>query len=153
MLRHSVGPDGDPGGLLLNLWAVVVEVDDLVRISFDTCAADGITPEELVGDDHEPTQALGERLRAAGRAGVIVPSAALPGTENVVLFGPRVLHPYLVEPLSAEEIPTGHLSDGARPAAEVAPLVRWYGQPHAALVQWRAAGRFDRLDDPLASRW
>lgn len=46
---------------------------------------------------------------------MIVPSAALPGTHNLILFGVRVLNPFLRAPLTPEEVPTGHLSDGARP--------------------------------------
>jgi hypothetical protein len=44
------------------------------------------------------------------------------------MFGVRLLHPFLWEPLVPEEIPTGHLTDGARPAAEIAdPRLRHYG--------------------------
>jgi hypothetical protein len=153
MLRHNVGPDGDSDDVLLNLWAVAVEDDGIVRITFDSCADHHITPEELVGDDHEPTQRLADSSRAAGHGGLIVPSAALPGTENLVLFGAKVLHPYLAEPLSVDEIPTGHLTDGARPPAEVISLVRWFGQPHRALEHWKTNGTYEPLDDPLATRW
>jgi hypothetical protein len=82
-----------------------------------------------------------------------VPSAALPGTDNLILFGSRVAHPYLQLPLTPEECPTGHLSDGARPAHEVMPLVCFNGSPHAALDTWRATGTYQKLDDPLADRW
>lgn len=154
ILRHHVGPTGDPDQVLLNLWAVLIpDPDRLVRIGFDDCQAFGLSPAELVGDDYGPTRALGERLRAAGAAGVIVPSAALPGTDNVVLFGPRVSHPYLLEPLSPSEVPTGHTSDGARPALEVHPLVRWVGAPHPSLEQWSATGAHDVLGEPPARRW
>lgn len=82
-----------------------------------------------------------------------MPSAALPGTDNLVLFGARVSHPCLAEPLSTDEVPTGHLSDGARPPAEVAALVRWLGAPHTVLEQWKATGTFDVLRGPFATRW
>jgi RES domain-containing protein len=153
MLRQHVGPGGNPDDVLLNLWVVLVEVDDVVRITFDDCSKHGITPDELVGDDYTPTQALADDVRAKGLAGLIVPSAALPGTENLVLFGARVLHPYLATPFSVDEVPTGHLSDGARPPAEVTALVRWSGTPHTALEQWKSTGTFDMLDDPLAIRF
>lgn len=153
MLRHDVGPDGSPDDLLLNLWAAVVDEDGLLDVTFDNCGSFGITPDELVGDDYGPTQALGDRLREAGYRGLTVPSAALPGTDNLVLFGPRVLAAYLLEPLSPDEIPSGHLTDGARPPSEVAALVRWMGAPHPSLEQWRASGRWDRLVDPRADRW
>lgn len=83
----------------------------------------------------------------------MVPSAALPGTSNLVLFGVRVLHPYLAEPVTPEEVRTGHLTDGARPAAEVLRLVRWLGAPHPALDEWLATGAYRTLDDPMATRW
>jgi hypothetical protein len=51
---------------------------------------------------------------------MVVPSAALLGTHNLIAFGVRLLHPFVSEPLMPEEIPTGHLTDGARAAAEVA---------------------------------
>ncbi|MGH7080644.1 MAG: RES family NAD+ phosphorylase, partial [Acetobacteraceae bacterium] len=43
------------------------------------------------GGAQQPTQDLADRMRAAGSQGIIVPSAALPGTESLVLFGIRLL--------------------------------------------------------------
>jgi RES domain-containing protein len=153
MLRHNVGPTGNADDALLNLWAAALDLEDVVVISFNDCASHGITGDELVGDDYTPTQDLADRVRAAGSQGLIVPSAALPGTESLVLFGIRLLYPYLWSPISPEEIPTGHLTDGARPAVEVSALVRWFGEPHPALEQWKRTGSYERLDDPRAARW
>ena len=153
MLRHNVGPTGNADDILLNLWTATVDLEDVLVISFDDCASHGITADELVGDDYTPTRDLADRTRTAGSQGLIVPSAALPGTESLVLFGIRLLYPYLWRPISPEEIPTGHLTDGARPAAEVHALVRWFGEPHPALEQWKRTGSYERLDDPLAARW
>lgn len=83
---------------------------------------------------------------------MVVPSAALPGTHNLILFGVRVLHPYLWEPIDAEEVRTGHLTDWARPAAEVAGRVRWHGAPHSAVEQWKLTGTYDPFDDPPPTR-
>jgi len=151
MLRHHVGPAGQPDDVVLNLWAAAVDLDGVIPVSFDDCAGHGITPDELVGEDYAPTQDLADRIRATGTQGLIVPSAALAGTETLVLFGIRLLHPYLWRPISPEEIPTGHLSDGGRPAAEVAALVRWFGDPHPSLDRWKQTGAYERLDDPLAT--
>jgi len=98
-------------------------------------------------------QALADTVRARGTTAMITPSAALPGTHNMILFGVRVAHPFLWEPLMPEEIPTGHLTDGARAAAEVAEHVRWFGTPHRAVEQWKATGSYDLFDDPIATRW
>src|SRR6478672_7174194 len=127
MLRHNVGPDGDPDEVILNLWTAVVDVDDGKRVDFDDCETYGRTADELVGDDYGATQELADAVREGGAAAMIVPSAALPGTHNLVVFGICLLHPFLSKPLIPEEIPTGHLTDGARAAAEVADYVRWRG--------------------------
>ena len=152
-LRHNVGPDGDPDGIRVNLWAADVDTDGVAHITFDNCSTYGITPDELVGDDYGPTRALAAAVRELGMPGLRVPSAALPGTENVVLFGARVLHPYLAAAITPEEVPTGHLSDGARTPAEVVHIVRWFGAAHTTLDEWKATGTFEVLDDPPATRW
>jgi hypothetical protein len=60
--------------------------------------------------------------------------------------------PYLWQPLAPEEIPTGHLADGARVAAEVTRRVRWFGGEHTSLEQWKATGSYELFDDPMATR-
>lgn len=152
MLRWNVGPDGNPDDVILNLWTAVIDIDEVTRIDFHDCGAYGRTPDELVGDDYTATQMLGDALRASGTKAVIVPSAALPGTHNLILFGVRLLQSFLWEPLIPEEVQTGHISDGARAPAEVASHVRWFGTPHTALEQWQTVGQYDLFDDPPASR-
>src|SRR5277367_257900 len=137
MLRHNLGPTGNPDDVVLNLWAAVVDVDDPIQVDFDDCARYGLTADELIGDDYTPTQALADAIRNSGAAAMIVPSAALPGTHNLILFGVRVLNPFLGEPLTPEAVPTGHLTDAARPPVEVAPHVRWFGAAHKAAEQWK----------------
>ena len=153
VLRHNVGPDGDPEDVILNLWTATVDIEDVQQVDFDDCATYGRTVDELVGDDYRATQALADAVRANGASAMIVPSAALPGTHNLIMFGVRLLHPFLWEPLMPEEIPTGHLTDGARPAAEIAGYIRWFGAPHPAVEQWKATGTYDLFDDPAAARW
>jgi RES domain-containing protein len=153
MLRHNVGPYGDPNDVILNLWAAVIDLDDVRRVDFDDCAGYGRTVDELIGDDYNPTQALADAVRASGPIAMIVPSAALPGTHNLIVFGVALLHPFLWEPLMPEEIPTGHLTDGARTAAEVTRYVRWFGAAHTAAERWKATGSYDLFDDPTATRW
>jgi RES domain len=153
MLRLNVGPDGDPDDVVLNLWTAVIDIDDVIRIDFADCEGYGCTADQLVGDDYTPTQDLADAVRASGATAMVVPSAALPGTENLIVFGVRLLHPFLWEPQIPEEIPTGHLTDAARAAAEVASHVRWVGTAHAAAEQYKASGTYDPFDDPMACRW
>jgi RES domain len=122
-------------------WALEVQLDDLPEITFETAGRYGITAEELIADDHGPCQQLANRLR--GRApGAIVPSAALPGTRNAVLFGARVAAPYLTRPVSTLDIPASITADGARPLLSLRSLVRFIGDPHAAFEAWRAGAGF-----------
>ncbi|MCU4185796.1 RES family NAD+ phosphorylase [Acidiferrimicrobium sp. IK] len=153
VLRHNVGPEGNPDDVRLNLWAVRVELDGVLTIGFDRCPEYAITPDELVGDDYGPTQRLADTLRNRGAGGVRVPSAALPGTDNLVLFGPRLLIPYMAEPTDDIDAPSGHLTDRGRPPGEVASVVRWFGHRHQGLEQWRSEGRVEALEDPRPTRW
>lgn len=154
MLRHHFTPDTvdeDLATLRLNLWAVAVDDAGVTEVTFDNALVHGIAPEDLVGEDYTLTQEWADRLREPGVAGVTVPSAALPGTDNLVLFGPRVLHPYLANPLDpAIEVRTGHLSDAARSPVEVVDQVRWIGDRHSALETWTATGTIPLFLDPLA---
>ena len=79
-------------GLVSNCWAVAP--------STHRCAGYGLTPDELVGDDYTRTQTLADTIRDRGAAAMIVPSAALPETHNLILFGVRLLNPLLGGPLS-----------------------------------------------------
>jgi RES domain len=153
MLRHNIGPSGNPDDVVLNLWTAVVDMDDVTRVDFGDCTSYGLTPDELVGDDYIPTQGLADVVRGSGATAMRVPSAALPGTDNLILFGTRILHPFLSAPLMPEEVPTGHLTDGASSPEEVAGDVRWFGTPHRAAEQWKATGNYDLFDDPAATRW
>lgn len=156
VVTHAFGRESAPedvAGLRLDLWAVLVDDDGVLRVGFDDAERLGISADALVGDDYGPTQEWARRLRGEGVRGVVVPSAALPGTENLVLFGPRVLHPYLREPGAPVEVRTGHLTDAGRAPAEVLAVARWPGEPHAALLQWRSSGTVAALADPAAARY
>ena len=123
-------------------WVLHVALDDLPEITFDNAERYEITAEQLVGDDHAPCQELAARLRAQRVAGVIVPSAALPGTRNVVLFGARVAAPYLTGPVSTLDIPASITADRAQPPLSLVTLVRFPGDVHPALEAWNNATDF-----------
>jgi hypothetical protein len=123
-------------------WALRLTADELTAITFATAGEHGLEPEELVADDQSSCRRLAARLRGAGAAGVIVPSAALPGTESVVLFGPRVGSPYLLEPLGEVDVPAGITAHDGRPVATLIGLVRYRGEAHAALEAWRRGEAF-----------
>ena len=133
-------------------WALRVDLDGLPRIGFAEASEHGLRPGDLVSDDLRACHRLADRLRAAGAGGAIVPSAALPGTENVVLFGERAAAPYVVEPVSAIDVPASLTADGGRPPLGVLERVRRRGAPHAALEAWRADEPF-RFAEPSWAEW
>ena len=119
-------------------WALRIDLTGLPRIGFAEAGEHGLRPGDLVSEDLRACHRLADRLRAAGVPGAIVPSAALPGTDNVVLFGERAAAPYLVEPLSLVDVPASLTADGGRPPLGVLERVRRRGAPHAGLEAWRA---------------
>jgi RES domain len=122
-------------------WALEVPLDGLPEITFRSAPEFGITAEQLIADDHVACQHLAARLRD-GFPGAIVPSAALPGTRNLVLFGPRVAAPYLVAPVSVIDIPASMTADRSGPPLSLRSVVRFRGDPHPALAAWQAGASF-----------
>jgi RES domain len=133
-------------------WAARLDLAELLRIGFEEARAYGLRPGDLVSDDLRACHRLADRLRAVPAPGAIVPSAALPGTDNVVLFGERAAAPYLVEPLSAIDVPASVTADGGRPPLGLLEGVRRRGAPHAALEAWRADEPF-RFAEPSWAEW
>ena len=125
----------------MRTWALEVPLDDLPEITFDSAEQFGISPGDLVGDDHRACQQLAGALRGQV-PGMIVPSAALPGTRNVVLFGPRVAAPYLTRPVSALDLPASLTAEGGRPLTSLLSFVRFVGDVHPALDAWQHGTRF-----------
>jgi len=122
-------------------WALEVPLDELVEISFDTAGDFGIGAEDLVADDRSVCQQLAAQLRGQVQ-GIIVPSAALPGTRNVILFGPRIPAPYLTTAVSAIDIPASITGQDARPLISLLDVVRFVGDVHRALDAWQQGRAF-----------
>lgn len=148
---HGISQPDEIGDLRLLMWAASVDLDGFAHVTFDNATEHGIDPESLVAENYRATQDLARRLRESGFPGLVVPSAALPGTSNAVLFGPRVLSPYLHEPFDPEQVSTAHIADTA-PAIEVSALVRRRGADHDTFVTWQQTGRAPAFVDPPVPR-
>jgi hypothetical protein len=111
----------DARRLDLRTWAVHVPSDGLVEVPF---------ADAWVADDYAACQNLADTLRDAGHAGAIVPSAALPGTRNVVLFGGRVAAPYELVDVRAFELRASITGEHGSALASLLRLVRFTGMPH-----------------------
>lgn len=120
------------------VWALRLYLpDDFPALAFDSAAGFGLDPEALISDDYTACQGFALRARSEGWPGCIFPSAALPGTENVVVFGERVAIPYQALPLEDWEIAASMtVSHGVAPE-DLLRLTRRFGQPHPAFDAWR----------------
>lgn len=147
-LRHRE----DIVDLRLNVWALKLNLHDALQLDFEEAQRKAeeleIQPEDLVSDDHSVCRRLAERLRndSALPKVLVVPSAALPGTRNLVIFGPRVQIPYEWEPIDYGDIPACAVTKASQPPEGLLEQVRFRGQPHAELDAWRAGRRFDFAD-------
>jgi hypothetical protein len=130
----------------MRTWALDIPLNDLPEIAFNTADLYEIEPAELVHDNQDACRELALRLRRE-IPGAIVPSAALPGTKNAVLFGPRVAAPYLIQPVSELDIRSSITAEGGRPLLSLSSIVRFKGEPHPELEAWNSGTPF-RFSEP-----
>jgi hypothetical protein len=123
------------------LWALRAQLaEPPLALTFEAAAAHGLAPEDLVADDQGPCRALAGRFRDAGTPSAFVaPSAALPGTSNLVVLEPRVLSPWEQVPLDEIDWPGSLAAQDGRCPDGLWGLVhhRNAAAPHAALQAWR----------------
>lgn len=122
------------------IWAARIDLTDAVEITWDNAKSEfDIEPDALVSDEHSTCQNLGDLLRAKDVSTLIVPSAALPGTRNVVLFGPRVIAPYEPDPIDPTlDVPTSVVADHGHVDLERLSSLCRLGGIHEGLRSWRA---------------
>ena len=132
--------ESEAAELSTRLWSVRVVLTAPPReITFDDAVSLGIDAADLVSEDYTVCQELADEARRRGESALIVPSAALPGTETVVILGPRVLSPWQFPPIDIQvDVPAAVAGDRAGAPLAVLPHVRWRGDPHRQLVAWKA---------------
>jgi RES domain-containing protein len=127
--------------LRLEIWGIrILLADDPEEITFDTVGSYGLAPEDLVSDDYGPCQSLAAALYARGVHSFTAPSAALPGTTNLIVLDPAVVIDYHSDPLDPEDWPTALLAQNGRCPEDLWNHVHHKGSPadHPALAAWRA---------------
>ena len=113
-------------------WALRLSHDELSRSRSTTAHEHGLKPPTSLPTTR-PLPPARRRAARCGAPGVVAPSAALPGTRNVVLFGQRVGSPYLLEPLGEVDVPASITAHAGRPVVGLIEPVRYRGEPHAGL--------------------
>jgi hypothetical protein len=141
----------DPAEMHRPVWALRLPDDPIETLGFAEAEAWGLDPYDLVcpPERYGACQRIGEGLLAADDPPMLrAPSAALPGTWNLVVFGQRVVSPYdgdVADPLL--DVPAAPLAVRARALEELIPLVRPLGElAHAAFDAWSDGSSFDFVE-------
>jgi hypothetical protein len=135
------------------LWAVRVQLDDRpLELTFHNAGDFGLTAEDLVADEHGPCRALAQAFRDGGPTAFLAPSAALPGTTNLVVLEPRVLAPWNQAPVDDIDWPGSLTSQDGRCPEGLWDHVHYRatGTTHAALEAWRHGEDF-AFEEPEVS--
>lgn len=127
-----------------SLWQTHVELDDVANLStFDHWVDCGLDPAAAVADDHTECQKIADWLTDSGYRGVLAPSAALPGSINLTVFGGRYEHVAIADPrdLPARDpdlwLRVALAAVGAHPPQDLVTRTRYVGQPHGGLSDWQ----------------
>ena len=121
MRRYDAKTVRKARSLDLRTWALDVRIDGLLELPFS---------DTWVADDYAACQDLADTLRKSGRVGAIVPSAALPGTRNLVLFGGRAAAPYQDALVRPADIPASITGEHGSALETLIARVRFRGEPH-----------------------
>lgn len=131
---HNITTEDEAAELRPRPWVAQIPVPvETPHLTFDNAAEHGLSPEALVDDDWRACQ---QWARDSDVEAVVVPSAALPGTENLVVFGPRVRLRWEATAGGDRYVPTEAVADLAQCMFELLPYVRYRGDPHQGLESW-----------------
>jgi RES domain-containing protein len=137
----------------LPIWAIRVSLQEVpLELEFARAGDHGLEAADLVADDRTACQALGGTLARGGSSSILVPSAALPGTRNLVIFDPAVVIDYHRVPLASEDFPTAMASQDGRCPEDLWQLVHHQGSAtrHAELEAFLAGEDYE-LEQPLVT--
>lgn len=134
----------------LRYWVLKVNVDSCLELTFESAHLFDLQPEDLISDDHGPCREFAEKCRhdSGMPSALLVPSAALPGTRNLVVLGPQVLSPYESEPIDEGDVPGAVAAEDALSLDLLLPKVRFRGEPHDEFEAWKA-GRDFLFSEPI----
>ena len=136
------------------LWAIRTQIeDDPFHLTFDNAGDFGLDPWDLVDDDHGPCRALAEAFRSGGPTAFTAPSAALPGTTNLIVLEPRVLGSWNQVPLDDIDWPGSMTSQDGRCPEGLWDQVhfRSSGTKHSALEAWEQGDTFEYEEPDVSS--
>ena len=134
-------------------WAIRFQLTEApFELRFDNAADFGLAPADLVGDDYGPCQRLADAFRSAGPKAFTAPSAALPGTANLVILEPRILVSWNQRPFDELDWPGSMTSQEGRCPEGLWDVVhyRFATTKHPALDAWER-GKVLEFVEPAVS--
>jgi RES domain-containing protein len=143
--REDLRTEEDASHYSSTIWQMQIEEAMVVDYSsFALAEQAGFDPAALVDDDFERCQAEATRLSDEGARGILSPSAALPGSINLTLFGPRVGVGWATTAKLASAIPVQRVATG-HPPPGLTSRVRYFGRAHPLL---RSFGETSKQQNP-----
>jgi RES domain-containing protein len=141
--------------LRVPLWTIKLDLTRVpTEITFDDAGAYGLTADDLVADDQTACCDLAREFRSDpdGPRALLAPSAALPGTQNLVLLDPYVAISYLAEPVAPEDLSTCMAAQDGRCPDGLWDLVHHHHSPkmHAELEAWHHSDSFEFAEPPVS---
>ena len=148
---HSMSRTSYLTGVRNRIWAArfFLDENEMTRVDFDNASSFGLRPEDLVSDDYGPCQAFADRCRDAGRNVLVVPSAALPGTRNLVLFGPVVKTPFHAPPRIGL-VPASVAAEQGTNPTHLEDFICFRGEANPELDAWKHSRAFEFVDPKVA---
>jgi RES domain len=135
------------------LWALRLRFDEPpLELTFDNAPDFGLDAEDLVADDHTPCRTLAQTFRNSGPSAFVAPSAALPGTKNLVVLEPHVLVSWNQIPIDEIDWPGSLASQDGRCPEGLWGLVHYRAtrRKHAGLEAWEDGHDF-MFEEPQVS--
>lgn len=126
------------------MWVAELDIRRIADYgTFERADAAAFSPDALIDEDYRRCQDEGRRLRDAGYQGVLAPSAALPDSLNLTLFGARIASRWHVPPTLSSSIPATKIAIGSPPEGIVF-RVRQRGERHSVYEEYVAQQRSRR---------
>jgi hypothetical protein len=133
---------GDAKELRVSVWELRVDEGAIVDYSTpDQTARQGFSWESLIANSWDDCREEGLRIEHAGGRGVLAPSAALPRSLALTLFGPRTEISWHVEPRLSIQIPARHIFRGA-PGSGLVRDTRFFGEAYPDVAPVKAEQLF-----------
>jgi RES domain len=136
------------------LWAIRVRLEDEpFELTFDNAVDLALTPGDLVDDDYGPCRAVADTFRSRGPRSFTAPSAALPGTTNLIVLEPRVLVSWNQVPFDDIDWPGSMTSQDGRCPDGLWELVHYRAADikHPGLDAWERGDTFEFAEPEVSS--